>query len=131
MAWIAKFHPEVSDAQIAKLLGTTKKTITEIRSRTHWNIAQIKPQDPVTVGICTQMQLDDVVRIAQEKRAAREKKAEKAALAKAAALGTPHRCRMPATTRKTRPNRARSAPDFCAVGGWPAWPAPLRPTKPA
>lgn len=89
VAWIAKFHPEVSDAQIGKLLGTTKKTITEIRNRTHWNMAQIKPQDPVTVGICSQMQLDDVVRIAQEKRAAREKKAEKAALAKAAALGTP------------------------------------------
>ncbi len=87
--WILKFHPEVTDAQIQKLLGTTKKTINDIRNRTHWNIQNIKPHDPVSLGICTQMQLDDVVRTAQAKRAAREKRERKAALAAAAAVGAP------------------------------------------
>ena len=87
--WILKFHPEVTDAQIQKLLGTTKKTINDIRNRSHWNIQNIKPHDPVSLGICTQMQLDDVVRTGQAKKAAREKREQKAARAAAAAVGAP------------------------------------------
>lgn len=71
IAWILKFHPEVSDSQIQKLLGTTKATINAVRDRTHWNAQNIKPQDPVSLGICSQIDLDAVVRTARERRDAR------------------------------------------------------------
>ena len=80
--WMIRNHSEVSDAQIAKLIGTTKPTIQSIRDRTHWNSANLQPVDPVTLGLSTQIELDEVVRKAAEKKAraeARErKKAEKA-----------------------------------------------------
>ena len=57
------------DSQIAKLLGTTKATIDQVRNRTHWNSANIKPVDPVTLGLSTQLELDAIVRRAAEKRA--------------------------------------------------------------
>ena len=65
-------HPEISDAQIGKLLGTTKTTIQSIRDRTHWNSANIQPQDPVGLGLCSQTDLDAVVRKAAAKRARME-----------------------------------------------------------
>ncbi len=71
--WLLRNHPELSDSQIMKLVGTTKPTIEAIRNRTHWNIANIKPRDPVTLGICTQIELDDAVREAA-KRLARQRK---------------------------------------------------------
>ena len=52
--WLVKFHPELADAQIAKLVGTTKPTIQSIRERTHWNIANMEPIDPVALGLCRQ-----------------------------------------------------------------------------
>ncbi len=61
VAWFVKNCPEISDAQLAKLIGTTKTTITAVRSRTHWNIANIKPRDPVLLGLCTQNELDKVL----------------------------------------------------------------------
>lgn len=87
--WLAKFHPEVSDAQIGRLLGTTKKTIVDIKERKHWNIANIKPQDPVSVGLCSQLQLDEVVIEAQKAKERAQRKAERAALDKARLRGTP------------------------------------------
>ncbi len=69
IAWMVRNHPEVSDAQIAKLLGTTKTTITSVRDRSHWNTANLEPRDPVGLGLCTQMDLDAVVRKAAAKRA--------------------------------------------------------------
>ena len=69
IAWFVKNHPEVTDAQIAKLLGTTKATIESVRNRTHWNSQQIKPVDPVTIGLVGQLELDQVVRLAGEKKA--------------------------------------------------------------
>jgi hypothetical protein len=89
IAWLLKFHPEVSDAQVQKLVGTTKKTIDDIRGRTHWNMPNIKPRDPVSLGICSQSDLDEAVRGAQAKKAAREAREQKAALQAAAAHGTP------------------------------------------
>lgn len=62
IAWLLKYHAYISDAQIIKLIGTTKKTIDSIRERSHWNIANIKPKDPVLLGLCTQIHLDEVVR---------------------------------------------------------------------
>ncbi|MEJ0010353.1 MAG: cell cycle transcriptional regulator TrcR [Alphaproteobacteria bacterium] len=61
IAWIVKNHPYVPDSQIVKLIGTTKKTIDSIRQRTHWNINNIKPKDPVLLGLCLQSSLDAVV----------------------------------------------------------------------
>ena len=69
IAWFLRNHPEVPDSQIAKLLGTTKATIDQVRNRTHWNSANIKPVDPVTLGLSTQLELDAIVRRAAEKRA--------------------------------------------------------------
>jgi hypothetical protein len=69
IAWFLRNHPEVPDSQIAKLLGTTKATIDQVRNRTHWNSANIKPVDPVTLGLSTQLELDALVRKAAEKRA--------------------------------------------------------------
>jgi len=69
IAWFVRNHPEVSDSQLAKLLGTTKSTIDQVRDRTHWNSANIKPVDPVTLGLVTQLELDEVVKIAAEKKA--------------------------------------------------------------
>lgn len=61
IAWILRNHPEVSDAQIGKLIGTTRNTIAAIRDRSHWNIANITPKDPVTLGLCSQRELDAIV----------------------------------------------------------------------
>ena len=69
IAWFVRNHPEVTDAQIAKLLGTTKSTIESVRNRTHWNRANIKPVDPVTLGLVGQLVLDEVVKKAAEKKA--------------------------------------------------------------
>jgi hypothetical protein len=55
-------HPELKDAQIMRLVGTTKPTIQAIRDRTHWNSATLQPTDPVTLGLCTQLELDFEVR---------------------------------------------------------------------
>jgi len=67
--WLVKFHPELADAQIAKLVGTTKPTIQSIRERTHWNIANMQPIDPVALGLCKQSELDAAVQKAAAKRA--------------------------------------------------------------
>ncbi len=67
--WLVKFHPELSDAQISKLVGTTKPTIQAIRERTHWNIGSIDPIDPVALGLCRQSELDAAVQKANAKRA--------------------------------------------------------------
>jgi hypothetical protein len=69
IAWFLRNHPEVPDSQLARLLGTTKATIDQVRNRTHWNSANIKPVDPVTLGLSTQLELDAVVRKAADKKA--------------------------------------------------------------
>ncbi len=67
--WLVKFHPELSDGQVSKLVGTTKPTIQAIRERTHWNIANIQPIDPVALGLCKQSELDMAVQKANAKKA--------------------------------------------------------------
>jgi hypothetical protein len=61
IAWIIRNHPEISDAQIGRLIGTTRNTINAIRERSHWNIQNIQPKDPVTLGLCSQRELDAAV----------------------------------------------------------------------
>src|SRR5690606_20669039 len=59
--WLLRNHPELKDSQIIRLVGTTKPTIAAIRERTHWNAANLTPQDPVTLGLCSQIDLDNEV----------------------------------------------------------------------
>lgn len=61
IAWLIRNHPEVTDAQISRLIGTTRNTIGAIRDRSHWNIQNIQPKDPVTLGLCSQRELDAIV----------------------------------------------------------------------
>ncbi len=68
--WLVKFHPELTDGQIGKLIGTTKPTIQSIRERTHWNIASLQPIDPVALGLCKQSELDQAVQKAAAKKEA-------------------------------------------------------------
>lgn len=67
IAWVIRNHPEITDAQISRLIGTTKTTISAIRNREHWNIANITPKDPVTLGLCSQRELDALVAAAAKK----------------------------------------------------------------
>ena len=75
IAWLVRNHPEITDAQISKLIGTTKPTIKAIRDRTHWKISLINPTDPVSLGLCSQIDLDNFVRIAAEKKAKQDEAA--------------------------------------------------------
>ena len=68
--WLVKFHPELSDGAIGKLVGTTKPTILSIRERSHWNINNITPVDPVALGLCKQSELDAAVQQAVRRKAA-------------------------------------------------------------
>ena len=61
IAWLVKFHPDITDGQISKLIGTTKNTIKAIRERTHWNINNLTPTDPVILGLCKQVELQKVL----------------------------------------------------------------------
>lgn len=80
--WILRNHPEVSDAQISKLIGTTRNTINAIRDRSHWNIQNIQAKDPVTLGLCAQRELDAVVaKAAKRAGAAAPAEGEEAAAA--------------------------------------------------
>lgn len=67
IAWLLRNHPELTIAQVAKLLGTTKETIEKVRDKAHWNSANIKARDPVILGLCTQSALNVAVTAAQER----------------------------------------------------------------
>ncbi len=67
IAWLIRNHPQLSDTTIGKLLGTTKDTIAKVRDRTHWNSANIKPRDPVILGLCTQSDLNAALIAAGER----------------------------------------------------------------
>ena len=77
IAWLVRYHPELTDGQIGKIVGTTKPTIQSIRDRSHWNMANITPVDPVTLGLCTQLELDAAVQKAARRREREAKKAGK------------------------------------------------------
>ncbi|MBX3486379.1 MAG: DUF1013 domain-containing protein [Candidatus Paracaedibacteraceae bacterium] len=65
IAWLIKFHPELTDVVIARLLGTTKNMINSVRGKTHWNSQNIKPRSPVHLGLCRQVELDAAIASAQ------------------------------------------------------------------
>jgi hypothetical protein len=76
--WLLRNHPELKDSQIMRLVGTTKPTIAAIRDRTHWNSANLQPQDPVTLGLCSQIDLDAEVKKAAKRAPAPQPAAERA-----------------------------------------------------
>ena len=82
IAWLLRHHPEIGEQQICKLLGTTKNTVEAVRDRTHWKSQEIRPRDPVLLGLCQQIELDDAIARA---KADAEKAAERAASKAAAA----------------------------------------------
>jgi hypothetical protein len=83
--WLLRNHPELKDSQIMRLVGTTKPTIAAIRERTHWNSPNLQPQDPVTLSLCTQIDLDNEVKKAA-RRVERERKEQGKPLEKAGTL---------------------------------------------
>ncbi len=91
IAWLLRHYPELSDAQIGRLIGTTKPTINQIRDRTHWNTPNLRPRSPVELGLCKQEDLNSALEKAQkaaERAAARARKAERAAAAATEAAAT-------------------------------------------
>ena len=80
--WLIRNHPEFTDSDIIKLIGTTKATIAKIRERSHWNAANIKAVDPVTLGLCSQLELD----LAVSRASAKFERAQKRAAKKGASL---------------------------------------------
>lgn len=102
ISWILKHHPELTDAQISRLLGTTKATIASVRDRSHWNAANIKPQNPVTLGLCSEADLEKAVVLAQRRRnnaiKAEERKKRREAREAAAAAAAATSEAAPATT---------------------------------
>ncbi len=90
--WLLRNHAELRDSQIMRLVGTTKPTITQIRERTHWNSANLQPQDPVTLGLCSQTDLDVEV-----KKAAKRLEKEQPAMPKSQVEVPPAGTLMPAT----------------------------------
>ncbi|CAA7617330.1 conserved hypothetical protein [Candidatus Terasakiella magnetica] len=68
ISWIIKHHPELSDASICKLIGTTKPTIQSVREKTHWNATNIKPRNPVTLGMCSEADLEKAVALSGRSR---------------------------------------------------------------
>ncbi|MGI9392423.1 MAG: DUF1013 domain-containing protein [Parvibaculales bacterium] len=89
IAWLVRNHEELNDAQVSRLVGTTKPTIQAIRNRNHWNSANISPMDPVTLGLCSQMELDKEVSRAAKRAANKRKIEEKAAAERGEVLKTP------------------------------------------
>jgi len=89
--WLIRNHPELTDAQISRLVGTTKPTIQSLRTKTHWNYANINPVDPVALGMCRQTELDEAVAKSAPKREAmdEETRAEGALLSTEESLADP------------------------------------------
>jgi hypothetical protein len=78
VAWLLRHHPELNDAQVGRLLGTTKATIQKIRDRSHWDMQNIKPTSPVMLGLCSQVALDDAIEKAARVAERRRKESERA-----------------------------------------------------
>lgn len=120
--WLVRNHPELKDAQIMRLVGTTKSTIEAVRGRTHWNAQTLQPLDPVTLGLTSQIDLDrEVQRAAKEKPAKEEvhstllPASETTARAEAAAAEAAQREEQSGRPRKEAPVDVESV--FAKLGG--------------
>lgn len=108
ISWLLRYHSELTDGQIAKLVGTTKPTINSIRERTHWNINNIKLEDPVSLGMCTQLELDTAVTKALQRQRQREAREAQAGRKRAGA---------PEAAAATGGEAAEAAESEAAPGG--------------
>lgn len=134
IAWLLRFHPELSDAQLSRLVGTTKPTIGAIRDRTHWNIANIRHQDPVSLGLCTQTALDEAVTKARARERAKEaREAKAAAKARAEKEAAAAAAQPDASAAPDAAPGAQSAPavERTSAAPAPAEPAPEAPSSEA
>ena len=109
--WLLRNHAELKDSQLMRLVGTTKPTIAQIRDRTHWNSSQLTPQDPVTLGLCSQIDLD-----AEVKKAARRLDRER----KDAMKGTEKAGTLLSTEETTEKPETTPAPTASIVAPKPA-----------
>ena len=96
--WLVRNHPELKDAPIMRLVGTTKSTIQGIRDRTHWNAQALQPLDPVTLGLCSQIDLDFEVAVAPPRKSPRSRIAARPC------------CRPPLRRRQRKPRKPSSRP---------------------
>jgi hypothetical protein len=114
IAWLLRNYPVLSESQIARLLGTTPATIAQVRNRTHWNVQNIQPQDPILLGLCSEPELIEQLTIARRREARAKERAEKAANPR------PKKPKAP-------PPTAAEAAMVAADGGAPAPEAPPEP----
>lgn len=110
--WLMRNHSELKDSQIMRLVGTTKPTILQIRDRTHWNSANLTPQDPVTLGLCSQTDLDAEVKKAARRLERERKESEKGQEKAGTLLTTEETTAAPATTAAIlAPKEAEAKPE--------------------
>ena len=107
VVWLLRNHPELTDADLMKLIGTTKATIAKIRERSHWNAANIKAVDPVTLGLCSQMELD----LAVSRVNAKHERAQKRAARKGASLKPISETTAAPAAPQANPDQGAPAPD--------------------
>ncbi|SDG69257.1 DUF1013 domain-containing protein [Roseospirillum parvum] len=107
IAWLLKHHPELTDAQLCKLIGTTKPTLNAIRDKTHWNAANLKPRNPVTLGLCSEADLEKMVALSPRRHTIAEPDEPAAPVEEAPA-------------EEISP-RDGPAPDAASVFGGPVW----------
>lgn len=103
IAWLVRNHPELNDAEVGRLVGTTKPTIQSVRDRTHWNMANIAPLDPVTLGLCSQIDLDDYVAKAATREERRLKRLAREAAKNGETLGDTLKNPMETTALQSEP----------------------------
>ena len=108
--WLLRNHPELKDSQIMRLVGTTKPTILSIRERTHWNSPNLVAQDPVTLGLCSQIDLDAAVKRAAARLERERKKAEREAAKAGTLLPTEETTAVPMTAAEVQAGDAPEAP---------------------
>ncbi len=101
--WLLRNHPELKNSQIMRLVGTTKPTIAQIKDRTHWNSPNLVPQDPVTLGLCSQIDLDAEVKKAARRVERERKEAHKEAVKAGTLLPTEETTAPPAEPEAYRP----------------------------
>lgn len=118
IAWILRNHPEITDAQVGKLIGTTRTTIAAIRDRSHWNIANIQPKDPVTLGLCSQRELDAMVAKAAKKAGITE---STGAAAEPVSQDTSDRDKLIAELRAERDTAGKAAAEAAQEAEAAAW----------
>lgn len=120
IAWIVKNYPELKDSQICKLIGTTKPTIEAIRNGTHKDSAVIRPKNPVTIGLCSEADIESAVLSAQKKAEPKPAKVKKAKAVKAKTVVKKEKAVKKAAPKKTAAKKTAKKPAKKATAKKPA-----------